>query len=314
MAGPTAAEVVERTIAIIPWVANERGGYATFDEIRERFGIETDAAYRCLELAGMVGVHPYDPLTMIEIHVDPDGVLVRLPEYFRQPLRPSPEQVFLLVCVARVLTQVEGSGSSALHRALNKVLAALGDPAAPVEVELDPTPDGIRETIRRAVDERLTVTIEYYSFGSDVMTVRRVDPWRVQQSAGHWYLHGWCHEKSDPRVFRIDRIASLEVGVDHFTAPDPLPEFTVFAVGDDADRVRLRLAPAARWVPNYYPCDSVSVDPDGSTEVVLAVGSTPWLERLLLRLGPDVEVLEAPDHLDGVAAHAARRVLERYRQ
>lgn len=315
MAVPTAVEVVERTIAIIPWVANQPGGYATFDEIEERFGIDPDIAARCLELAGMVSVSRYQ-LTehMIELDVEPDGVSVRLPQYFRQPLRPSPEQTFLLLATAQVLTQIGHSGSSALHRALTKIIEALGDAPAAVEVELDPAPADVRTTVRRGIEERRTMAMEYHSFGRDEVERRRVDPWRLQQSDGHWYVQGWCHERSDERVFRLDRIIAVEPTDDPFEPPDPLPEFGVFEVDHDVDRVRLRLAPAARWVPQNYPCESVEVDADGCTEVVMAVGASAWFERLLLRLGPEVEVLDAPDHLNGVEKESARRILARYRQ
>lgn len=314
MAAPTAVEVVERTIAIIPWVANQRGGYATFDEIEERFGITPAIAYRCLEVAGMVTIYPHDPNGMIELDVDTDGVSVRLPQYFQQPLRPSPEQTFLLLATAQVLTQIDGSGTSALHRALSKILEALGDAPVAVEVELDPAPDEIRTTVRRCVEERRTLSMDYHSYGGARFERRRVDPWRLQQSEGHWYLQGWCHERSDPRIFRLDRILSVEATDVMFTPPEPLPEFTVFGVDGGVDRVRLRLAPGARWVPQNYPYESLEEVAGGFIEVVLAVSARPWLERLLLQLGPEVEVLEAPDHLFGVEKDSARRILTRYRQ
>ena len=34
--------------------------------------------------------------------------------------------------------------------------------------------------------------------------------------------------------------------------------------------------------------------PDGTLEVVLAVSEPAWLERLLLRLGPEAEVVDPP--------------------
>jgi hypothetical protein len=44
--------------------------------------------------------------------------------------------------------------------------------------------------------------------------------------------------------------------------------------------------------------------------VRLRVSARPWLERLLLRLGPDARVAEGDP---GVAPQAAARVLARYR-
>lgn len=311
----SAVEVLERTIAIIPWVAERRGGYATFDEIAERFGMTTADAYKCLEVAGMVGVAPYTPDTLIEIFVEPDGVTVQLPEYFRRPLRPSPEQTFLLLTAATVLTGMEGaSASGALRSAIAKITAALGDGVAAIDLELDPPAQGLLPDLREAIEARLSVDIDHYSFGSDEVTSRRVDPWRLQQSGGHWYLQAWCHERSDERVFRLDRIRSAIVTDSRFIRPEPLPPFEVFSADRTTDRVRLRLGVEGRWVTEYYPCDAIETAPDGTTDVVLAIGSAPWLERLLLRLGPEVEVLDAPPHLESLQRVAARRLLDRYRK
>ena len=56
-------------------------------------------------------------------------------------------------------------------------------------------------------------------------------------------------------------------------------------------------------------------------DVTLPVGGSAWLERLLLRLGPDAEILGGttngtpvgPEPLVALRANAARRILNRYR-
>lgn len=311
----SASEVLERTIAIIPWVAESCGGYATFAEISARFAIDPDDAQRCMEVASMVGTDPYTPDTLIDIQIDPEGVWVTLPDYFRRPLRPSPEQTFLLLTAATVLTQLEGaSASGALRSALAKIMASLGDSTSPVEIEIDPAPDGLLSELRAAIDLHRTVTIEQYSFGSDEVNTRDVDPWRLQQSAGHWYLQGWCHARTAERVFRVDRIRAVEIGDGTFDRPDPIPPFVAFAADRVERHARLRLAPTAGWVLEYYPHEVIDRRVDGSVDIDLAVGSTAWLERVLLRLGGDVEVLEVPDDLRGVESRAARSLLRRYRK
>jgi hypothetical protein len=53
---------------------------------------------------------------------------------------------------------------------------------------------------------------------------------------------------------------------------------------------------------------------DGRWRIVLPVTAVPWLERLLLRLGPDVEVTDVGTgtRIDSIGADAAGRVLARY--
>ena len=50
---------------------------------------------------------------------------------------------------------------------------------------------------------------------------------------------------------------------------------------------------------------------DGTSEVVLAISETAWLERLLVALGPDARV-EAPPELVTLGATAAARLRQRY--
>jgi proteasome accessory factor C len=75
--------------------------------------------------------------------------------------------------------------------------------------------------------------------------------------------------------------------------------------------VVLELQPDARWVAEYYPVEQV--DDDGSClRVTLAVTARPWLERLLVRLGPSAKVVDGPDDLRHAASDAAERILARY--
>ena len=79
----------------------------------------------------------------------------------------------------------------------------------------------------------------------------------------------------------------------------------------DDPRVTLELAPNAAWVAEAYPAESTTTRPDGTLEVVLAVSEPAWLERLLVRLGPEARVIH-PDETRRAGADAARRVLARY--
>jgi proteasome accessory factor C len=75
--------------------------------------------------------------------------------------------------------------------------------------------------------------------------------------------------------------------------------------------VRLRLGPDARWVAEYYATSEVSELGDGRLEVVLPAARLEWLARVLLRLGPDVEVIE-PEVLKDRLRDLAHRTRKRY--
>ena len=66
------------------------------------------------------------------------------------------------------------------------------DPAAPA-IEL----------LQRALDEEFDVKIDYFSRRRGEMNTRRVTPLALEAET---YLRGYCHARSDERVFRINRI------------------------------------------------------------------------------------------------------------
>jgi proteasome accessory factor C len=76
--------------------------------------------------------------------------------------------------------------------------------------------------------------------------------------------------------------------------------------------VRLRLSPDARWVAEYYETSAEAELEDGGLEVVLPAGRLEWVERLLLRLGADAEILR-PEELKDRVRDLARRTRKRYR-
>ncbi len=310
----TAAERLDRTLAIVPWVANQPGSTATYEEISERFAIDADDVRDCLIITSMVGVHPYTPDLLINAIIDADSVTIELPEYFRRPLRLTVEQTFALLTSAKALLSVPGADeSSALARGLAKVLTTLGEGTEnAIDIGVDTASEVIADELRGAIESKRAVSLTYYSYGRDDTGTRTVDPWQIHSEGGLWYLQGWCHTSEAERIFRLDRIRAVGVTDRAVIAPDPLPPFQLFDSSEALGRVSLRLQPSARWVVEYYPHESVDIESDGSLVVDIAVGSLAWLERLLLRLGSEAVVVSATNDLATAGRGAARRLLAIY--
>jgi proteasome accessory factor C len=197
------------------------------------------------------------------------------------------------------------------------------------------------EPLRAAAGAGERVEIDYYTFGRDELTTRRIDPRAVFAAAGQWYVDAYCHRAGDERLFRIDRVRGVRPTGEHFEAssgggagaagpggpgvsavpggpgvsavpggPGVSPGL-IFNPRPSDRRVTLLLNASAAWVPESYPMESVEELPDGRLRVVLVASERAWLERLLLRLGPAAEVLD-PAEVRVEAAEAARRLLVRY--
>ena len=314
----TAPERLRRLVDLLPYVVNHPG--STVDDLAGAFAVDREQVFADLELVGLCGPGQ-GPDELIDVDVDADGVVelgVQDGELGR-PMRLAPAEAVSLAAALRVLLEVGGpaasaAGRSAVERALAK-LEALGSAASGVDVA-EPVRPGPDEAVERAVAVALErgrrLQVEHVG-ADDRRTSRQVDPWAVLTADGSRYLSAWCRQADGARLFRLDRVVRASV-VDLAARRPPTPAGAGGAfVADEQDpRVVLRLAPAARWVVDAHPVESVAATGDGGLEVALRVGSPTFLRRLLLRLGAQVSVVDPPEAVEEArrAAVAALAVLE----
>ncbi|MBX3286061.1 MAG: WYL domain-containing protein [Acidimicrobiales bacterium] len=310
-----AAGRIQRLLAILQWAAQAGDDGATIDDLCARFGLARDQLVAELEMASMIGadsIH-YDEMPF-EAYVDGDRVVVRLFSFAR-PLRLTPAEGLALVAAADALVDDDDPSDPPLRRALAKLAALLGiEPGQTVDVNLDPEGGDVGRLLADAVDRRRRVRFRYWSYGRDVVAERTVDPWGVFESEGAWYLAGRDVDLDDERRFRLDRTEGVEVLDQPATAAPRGLDLSV-RVSDDAPIAVLDLPPHARWVAEAHPVIEAEPGEGGRLRVTLAVAGRSWLERLVLRIGPDLRIVSlAPELGDpDVLASAAQRVLQRYR-
>lgn len=306
---PAAQERLGRLLAIVPWIAAHDG--PPIAEICRRFGVTERELLGDLDLLFLCGVYPFTPDVLIEVDIADGRVWIRFADYFRRPLRLTPPEGLALMGAGVALLGVPGADpDGALARALAKLETVLGVGAGDaVGVELAPVTPGVLAVVQEAAARHQRVELDYYSFGRDDRGTRTVEPWRVFNTQGQWYLAGWCQQAEAERLFRVDRISGATVLDETFVPPADSPAPAVFHRSETDPVVVLDLATGARWIAEQYPNEGVVEQPDGQLRVKLRVSERAWLERLLLRAGPDATVVVGDP---GVAERAAARVLERY--
>jgi proteasome accessory factor C len=310
MSRPLVGPRLQRVLALVPWILAHPG--VTLAELALRFEVSEHELERDLELLPMCGLPPYTADRLIDVSVIDGEVEIRLAEYFERPLRLTPAEGLALLAAGRALLAVPGSDTQGpLATALDKLDGALGARGG-IAVDVGASDQLERLQDAAASDER--VEIDYFSFARDEMTTRVIDPWRVFHAFGAWYVAAWCHRAQGERLFRVDRVRAVRATGEQFDpasrAADDVREL-VYRPRPEDPRVTLRLAPSADWVVESHPHESATRAADGSSEVVLAISETAWLERLLVALGPDARV-EAPPELVALGASAAARLRQRY--
>ncbi len=300
-----------RLLLLVPYVLRNNG--ATVDEVCERFGITRSELVADLNLLFMCGLPGYGPGDLIEAYIEGDQVWIRMADYFSRPMRLTPAEGLMLYAGGQALEAVSGP-DPALERAMEQLKKALTPGALErVSVGLE-TPEEL-STVKQALEGRRRLHLVYQSQSKDEVTERDVDPWALLLSEGRWYLVGWCHRVNDERIFRVDRMRQVTQLEETAQIPDDfdLSQYqSVYFESDDAMTVTLDIAPRANWVCDYYPLLSQEVLDDGWIRIRLKAGGMAWLERLLLRLGPEARIVEPESlrkRLKATAASMARRYL-----
>jgi proteasome accessory factor C len=318
----TAEDRLARLLVMLPWLMEQ--GSVPINEVASRFDLTEAEVVADLELASMCGLPPYVD-ELIDVFIDEGMVYVGVPRLFTRPLRLNSLEAFELLLAARSAMSLPGADPlGPLGRGLTKLAAALGvedSSQLGVDVEIVTGPHVLVEHVLSATERATVIQIHYWNPNREEVSLRRVYPLQVFNDRGNWYLVAFDPEADglDPqqpgalRTFRADRILELEDTGASFERPSvELPAPGEWFTDHDTEQVTLRLRPGAMWITERYPMLTVS-DPDaqGWTTVTTAVVSSAWLERLLLRLGPDVDVVSSL----GVAARAraaATRMLEVY--
>jgi proteasome accessory factor C len=310
----TTEDRLKRILAMVPWIVAHDG--PSVAETCERFGCTPPELMRDIQLLYMCGLYPYTPDLLIEASVVDGRVYIEYAEYFSRPLRLTPGEGLGLVAAASALLAAPGTDTKGpLARGLAKLAGVLGGDDhsldGAVEVELGATDPAVLVLLRAAAAERRQVTMRYYSFGRDDVDERIIEPASVFRSIGEWYVHAWCHRAHDERTFRVDRIERAELLESTATGPAVAPSTDLFVRKPETGTVVLDLRPSSRWVAEQYPVEERVERPDGVLRVRLAIAEWAWLDRLVLRLGADATVVDAPPSWPGGGA-AAARVLARY--
>ena len=315
----TSQAQVRRLLSLVPYL-REHDGIALAD-VSKAFGITPEALREDLNVLWMCGLPGLSPGDMIDIDMDAvegEGVIhLSNADYLTRPLRLSADEALALVLALRTLREIAGPGKrDVVDRALKKLEAAAGNVPATDQASVAVT--AARDDIQARVNDglqrgkRLDLT---YDVASRAETTRRqVDPLRVFVLEGYGYLEAWCYSAGALRTFRLDRIAAADVTETDVEPHDvTLKDLSTgwYEALKDSPLVTVELAPAASWVAEYYPTETVTRADDGRLVVALRVTDPAWLRSLLLRLGGGARVL-SPAGAGDSAVETASEALDQY--
>lgn len=307
-------EQLPRLLALVPYLLARPGVRVT--EAAAVFGVTEDRLRKDLDLLWVCGLPGHGPGDLIDVEFEGDTITLFEPAGVTRPLRLTVDEALALVVALRALAETPGLVErDALDRALAKVERVAGAAALPagrVEVAVEGD-ERVLPVVEQALATGRRLHLRYHVPGRDETTERDVDPMRLAWAEGRPYLEAWCRRAEGVRLFRLDRVAAVEV-LDLPAEPPPGAASRdlssgVFQPSPGDALVVLALQPGAHWVADHHPCESVEEAPPGEygERVLLARLRTPdlrWVRRLLLRLGAGAQVVSPPELAEQVRGDA----------
>jgi len=169
------------------------------------------------------------------------------------------------------------------------------------------------EIVKNALQENKLLSFTYID-GHSNKTDRIVEPYQLVSKSNHWYFQGYCHSKSDYRLFRLSRMTDLQMLQETYKPRDyqqPILDFEEILETLQTDiKIRVHKSILDR-VLEFCTYDCVT--PDGEEYYLV---NYPFIERdyyydMLLSFGDKCECLE-PQHVRDEIKRRLRRMIALY--
>lgn len=300
---------VARMLTIVPWFLERPG--ASLHEAAEAFGVPPRTIRRDLSHLDFCGLPGLGGGALFDVTLEQDRVVVSMADELRRPLRLTPREALRLVLSLQAVDEAFGRELPALRSAIDKVRRAADLPEHAAITVDEGLASGWLPILRDALREARQLRLAYQGRTDPAPRHRVVDPWQLDVTPDGWYLHAHDVDADDHRVFRLDRIADVEMRDTPIARPRPdrpLPP-PRFEPGEQDVEVVVRLGAAARWLADAF--DHEATDDGTHLEIRLRTDAPDWVVHVLLMGAPEVEVVGPAEVADRLA-EAARSALAQY--
>ncbi len=166
------------------------------------------------------------------------------------------------------------------------------------------------EICKQAILKRNLLTFRYYN-STGGQGERIIEPARLCFRGGNWYVTGYCRERNDHRMFRLNRMECPVICPEHFI-PRPSPPEPEQKTQIPLSAIELRFTRAAAYrVRDSFQMNEIEAQPDGSYLVKAKYPYGEWVIGFILSFGKEVEVLK-PEWLQKEIRKEIKKMQEVY--
>ena len=160
------------------------------------------------------------------------------------------------------------------------------------------------ETIQDAIGDRHMVRFRYYAPSGD--SERTVEPYYLVFRWSSWYLWGWCMDRKDYRLFKLNRMDRVTETDKEFVCRDaPMPDLSAEKIFPGEIKVKALFSPDMKWrlIEDFGP-DCFTEADDGRLLFTADYTDMENLVTWLMTFGAKAEVLEPAEARDIIRRNA----------
>lgn len=148
------------------------------------------------------------------------------------------------------------------------------------------------ELIQDAIEERRLLTFHYYAPSGD--SVRTMEPYYLIFKWSSWYVWGWCTERKDFRMFKLNRMDALLKNETGFVLREvPVPDLSIQKIFPGKIKVKALFASDSKWrLVEEFGIHCFTEKDDGTLLFTADYTDKENLLCWLLTFGAKVKVLE----------------------
>ena len=168
------------------------------------------------------------------------------------------------------------------------------------------------QLIQDAIEERKLLSFHYYAPNGE--SKRTIEPYYLVFKWSSWYVWGWCTQKQDFRLFKLNRMDCLFKTNEAFIAKNTtLPDLSTEKIFQFEIRVKAIFQKEEKWrLVEEFGVNCFTENADGT--LLFSAGYTDMenLIHWLLTFGDRVQVLE-PKEVKEQLIQIANNILEQYK-
>ncbi len=167
------------------------------------------------------------------------------------------------------------------------------------------------DVIRNAIETRHMIGFRYYAPSGE--SERTIEPYYLIFHWNNWYVYGWCTDRKDYRLFKLNRIARLsENGQKYVCRNVPLPDLSDEKVFPGGVRFKALFSPDVKWrLIEDYGINSFTETDDGRLLFTTEYTNMENLIAWIMAFGDKAEVIE-PAEVRDIIRKKAEGLLEIY--